>query len=301
MKSIWDNGWKRITLIAVPTFLGLFLIISFLIFSNDTNTKPLAQNESLENSQGQSQTNERPDTDGDGLKDWEEKLRGTDPFKADTDGDGTADGVEVKQNRDPLKSAPGDNLNPETGQTPKEVPEKTQINQTQEPNEPSEPAFTNTKPEESTDLSDNLNNLKTYGNTLGEKIQQIGEIDQDVQRVLSFWTSNEEKAGDHQMVLKKASGIYSQVAVELQTGTTPNELVSQNSAIVLALTNISNNYQKLASSVESLDGDFYENHTDDMTDLRNSYYKLAEIFESKSVVFKANESGNFFTQIAEAL
>ncbi len=43
------------------------------------------------------------DSDGDGLKDWEEALWKADPKKSDTDGDGTNDGAEVKDNRDPLK------------------------------------------------------------------------------------------------------------------------------------------------------------------------------------------------------
>ncbi len=41
------------------------------------------------------------DSDGDGLKDWEEVLWKTDPNKADTDGDGTPDGEEVREGRDP--------------------------------------------------------------------------------------------------------------------------------------------------------------------------------------------------------
>lgn len=48
------------------------------------------------------------DTDGDGLKDWEEGIRGTDPNKADTDGDGTDDGVEIQDGRDPLVMGPND-------------------------------------------------------------------------------------------------------------------------------------------------------------------------------------------------
>lgn len=36
------------------------------------------------------------DSDGDGLRDWEEELWGTDPFKIDTDGDGILDGDYVK-------------------------------------------------------------------------------------------------------------------------------------------------------------------------------------------------------------
>lgn len=48
------------------------------------------------------------DTDGDGLKDWEESLIGTNPQMKDTDGDGTSDGDEVNQNRDPRKKGPND-------------------------------------------------------------------------------------------------------------------------------------------------------------------------------------------------
>lgn len=45
------------------------------------------------------------DTDGDGLKDWEEILFGTDPTKLDTDGDGTSDYDEVKFREAIIKTA----------------------------------------------------------------------------------------------------------------------------------------------------------------------------------------------------
>ncbi|MDP2676071.1 MAG: hypothetical protein Q8O83_00060 [bacterium] len=48
------------------------------------------------------------DTDNDGLKDWEEKLLGTDPNTPDTDGDGTPDGKEIFSGRDPLLAGPND-------------------------------------------------------------------------------------------------------------------------------------------------------------------------------------------------
>ncbi|MDP1846037.1 MAG: thrombospondin type 3 repeat-containing protein [Candidatus Moranbacteria bacterium] len=53
------------------------------------------------------------DSDQDGLTDQEEKMIGTDPYKADTDGDGYGDGAEVKSGFNPLKAAPGDQLFPE--------------------------------------------------------------------------------------------------------------------------------------------------------------------------------------------
>jgi hypothetical protein len=50
------------------------------------------------------------DTDHDGLPDWEEAVRGTDPNNADSDSDGTFDGDEVAQGRDPGKPGPNDSL-----------------------------------------------------------------------------------------------------------------------------------------------------------------------------------------------
>lgn len=52
------------------------------------------------------------DSDGDGLKDWEEAIWHTDARKTDTDGDGTPDGEEVKQNRDPRIPGPNDRYTP---------------------------------------------------------------------------------------------------------------------------------------------------------------------------------------------
>ena len=51
------------------------------------------------------------DTDGDGLLDWEEELRGSDPENEDTDGDGTKDGEEVENGRDPTVPGPNDTFN----------------------------------------------------------------------------------------------------------------------------------------------------------------------------------------------
>ena len=42
------------------------------------------------------------DTDGDGLKDWEESLWKTDPNNSDSDGDAVSDGDEIKAGRNPL-------------------------------------------------------------------------------------------------------------------------------------------------------------------------------------------------------
>jgi hypothetical protein len=51
-----------------------------------------------------------PDTDDDGLLDWQEQFRGSDKTNPDTDGDGTPDGEEVRTGRDPIVAGPNDPL-----------------------------------------------------------------------------------------------------------------------------------------------------------------------------------------------
>ena len=50
------------------------------------------------------------DADGDGLKDWEETLWGTDANNPDSDGDGTPAGEEIKVGRNPATPGPADKL-----------------------------------------------------------------------------------------------------------------------------------------------------------------------------------------------
>lgn len=53
------------------------------------------------------------DTDGDGLKDWEESLWKSDPKNKDTDSDGTPDGDEVESGRNPVVKGPNDKVTPQ--------------------------------------------------------------------------------------------------------------------------------------------------------------------------------------------
>lgn len=98
-------------LVAALCFLGS---IAFTLFYNpraETYFAPL----SAEKSTGSPML--AKDTDGDGLKDWEEQLWKTDQNKQDTDSDGTPDGQEIKQGRDPLVAGPNDKLDLETVST----------------------------------------------------------------------------------------------------------------------------------------------------------------------------------------
>ncbi len=72
----------------------------FLIFRNPSKTQKPVEKQTAGGPIIAQET--AKDSDNDGLKDWEEALRGTDPNNPDTDGDGTPDGQEVKEGRNPL-------------------------------------------------------------------------------------------------------------------------------------------------------------------------------------------------------
>lgn len=57
------------------------------------------------------------DPDGDGLKNWEEAIWGTDPNKADSDGDGVRDGDEVSIESDPIVHGRGEGVSLSTDGT----------------------------------------------------------------------------------------------------------------------------------------------------------------------------------------
>ena len=97
-------------------FLLVFILLIFagwFYFSGSKNgqAKDVAEQEKSPLIAAVEQTSQLDkDSDGDGLKDWEELLWKTDQNKADTDGDGTSDGEEINLDRDPLKAGPNDKI-----------------------------------------------------------------------------------------------------------------------------------------------------------------------------------------------
>lgn len=109
MANWFPSGKFTIILIAGLIIAGAI----FLLFKKpkaDNNDEKTGQETILQKG-GLAQIKEAQlDSDSDGLKDWEEKLWGTDPNSPDTDGDGALDGEELQQGRDPLKKGPDDKL-----------------------------------------------------------------------------------------------------------------------------------------------------------------------------------------------
>ena len=122
-------GGPKLTLTALiisPLLaLGGYLIFSHLHTSRGTEIPTLIAQQHPENAQVANS-----DSDGDGLKDWEENIYGTDPHNADSDGDGTKDGDEIAQGRDPLKKGPSDMLTQKTTATQSFPTDSTETNLT---------------------------------------------------------------------------------------------------------------------------------------------------------------------------
>jgi hypothetical protein len=100
------------------------------------------------------------DSDGDGLKDWEEIEYGTNPYDADTDDDGLSDGWEVANGYDPL--------DPSDGQAMLETARQRIIRHWRMALK-TDPVFTN-----AAGSAADLNDMKNALNALSGKFYQIG-------------------------------------------------------------------------------------------------------------------------------
>ncbi len=102
---------QALIIIVVAFFAAFFLYhsnVKSAVLSLFSKNKPSSSSLVLDQATSTDQSN--IDSDGDGLKDWQETLWGTDSHNPDTDGDGTPDGVEVAEGRDPLVKGPNDSL-----------------------------------------------------------------------------------------------------------------------------------------------------------------------------------------------
>lgn len=98
-------------------FFGLILVLVISFLASQPNHLRYGYGDTLLNSSSDRKAQvkalgsiNKKDSDGDGLKDWEEELWRTDPNNPDTDGDGTKDGDEIDVGRNPNLSGPNDVL-----------------------------------------------------------------------------------------------------------------------------------------------------------------------------------------------
>lgn len=94
------------TVLITVFIIAIIATVAFWFVGNSELEKTGGINSELLGFERQNQ----PDSDNDGLTDWEENLWGTNPDVMDTDKDGTSDGEEISLLRDPRVPGPNDDL-----------------------------------------------------------------------------------------------------------------------------------------------------------------------------------------------
>lgn len=263
------------------------------------------------------------DTDGDGLLDWEEALRGSNPTNPDTDGDGTLDGEEVLLGRDPSVAGPNDTVEAikqkkieelgvlyedfVAGSLTDNVAIDLFSNYFQFRNEPDFTDETQTKlitqiasvAEEATKIGNKYSTgdtrtfigdeerIRNYGNSFAEKH-------------LNFLKSLDAlETGDSTKYLDNMVALYKRFANDVILIETPQALVEQQ-------VQIANNFYIVGISLRDLNearldpvkGLFaiksYNEAANSQPDL---YLTIAKFFRDNDIIFDSSESGSFWTNL----
>ena len=113
-----------ILILLAGVLIGGYLVLKSGRGSASQLTNILSGNSTQLNACEPNPSDSNKDSDGDGLKDWQEmQIYHSDPCKPDTDGDGYLDGEEIASGYDPTKKAPGDELPGTKPQTPRPLPQ----------------------------------------------------------------------------------------------------------------------------------------------------------------------------------
>lgn len=104
---------KKISIKKLPLrtlLVALVLAIGLILFIGIYSKKEAFSNINIWGARETIIDPENKDTDGDGLKDWEEDLYNTDIYNPDTDNDGFLDGEEINSGHNPAIKGPGDKI-----------------------------------------------------------------------------------------------------------------------------------------------------------------------------------------------
>ena len=110
------------TVVSIITVLVIGWLVLYIWDLGKNGKEPSA--DLADSSQKNLEAEANKDTDGDGLKDWEEDLWKTEITKNDTDSDGTIDGDEVKAGRNPKIAGACDKTCTDKLETPEETSQK---------------------------------------------------------------------------------------------------------------------------------------------------------------------------------
>lgn len=230
------------------------------------------------------------DNDKDGLKNWQEKLWGTDLEKADSDNDGTLDGEEVKENRNPLKKPP-DVLTSYPVQNIVDV--KNILETTSGSKNNAEPV--QKLPQEVPDATNNT--LKKYGNELGILIKSHEALFETREKTVfdAVATNAPLKTSDFKLLNDLADG-YERLALNINSLTSPLEAKSTNESLAMGYKNLGGAFRSLASYKNGTPIPFeaFENYEKIISPLIISLQNTFFLFKNNGVSFRSDEPGAIF-------
>lgn len=236
------------------------------------------------------------DADGDGLPDWDEALRGTNPQNPDTDGDKTSDGEEVRLGRNPREAGPNDkaeeNLNVIFA---KPVPQifnyqSSIIKKGEEIPPIADSGLLLEKGE-----SPKLESLRAYGNAIGSTIRQAVGDGQEELAVLNKTIG--AVAPETVAAVATLAGKYEILTENLRRVNAPPETAQAHERLAAA-------YGAYGTALRGLttvgaDGntapESFQKYSDTALAVGKVLIETALFFAEQEVIFAPDEPGNIFT------
>lgn len=262
---------------------GLFILWKYffsLNTSSDANLpKPNTTADSLE-----------MDTDGDGLKDWEETLYSTNPKLVDTDGDSMNDGEEVSSNRDPLKYGVGESIEVKPSDVP--FPEAEFVL-------PEVITTDNTVEAEVTQIEPT--NYEKYGETINQMAQIIIDYPvlkiEDSEAYETLFMPNES--------IEKYRSRYEEVIQNYRLVAYHLNNIQNKDGLQLEILRLSQAYKRIADAHQVIVDKYYTTqiaeyieaiveYSDAMVNAQQQLNRVTEFIIIKKIKFKPGDAGQLF-------
>lgn len=253
-------------------------------------------------------TNPDLDSDGDGLRDWEEVLWKTDPFSVDTDGDGTNDGDEVAAQRDPTIKGPADILDKgHTENSTNKISEaiidsylktdgKTTLDSKDVVNEILKNTYIATKSvtytkEDLKKTTNSLSDIKEYGNSVARAFSAIQPTSQNELTVFAYAlrTNDEYSIRNLDPIIKN----YKEILSGLLLVKTPSELSAKHLELVNSMNKVIGDIEgmRLLFSDTTIAVSAISNYQTDLTSFEKNLRAIASTISSKGIEYSTDESG----------
>ncbi len=267
------------------------------------------------------------DTDGDGVKDWEEELWGLSAVTPDTDGDGVGDADEVKQDRELFGELPGDIFaqateNPDditpiglagrvlisqfltskqSGVPYTESDVANAANLTVAAHPPERSYTTYTLSDITVSGAANAESLRAYGNAIGDALTNKSGTPAKHELSVLLSLSQSEDTEQFTKDMQEVLGRYDITINGFLGVTVPSDVAPLHLATINAMERVKTDLADMAaldtSPLISLSA--LGSYSDDAAAMAQQFEKLRTLFTQNNIVFSASEPGYAFMNAAQ--